>query len=49
MLRLEKFARAPENTALKGPELENLCNNRVTKSEYDKEPVKTGTRRIYSR
>ncbi len=29
MLRLEKFARAPENTALKGPELENLCNNRV--------------------
>ncbi len=29
MLRLEKFARAPENTALKGPELKNLCNNRV--------------------
>ncbi len=29
MLRLEKFARAPENTDLKGPGLENLCNNRV--------------------
>ncbi len=29
MLRLEKSARAPENTALKGPELENLCNDRV--------------------
>ncbi len=31
MLRLEKFARAPENTALKGPELENLCNDRIKK------------------
>ncbi len=29
MLRLEKSARAPENTARKGPELENLCNDRV--------------------
>ncbi len=28
MLRLEKSARVPENTALKGPELENLCNDR---------------------
>ncbi len=29
MLRLEKFARPPENTVLKDPEFENLCNNRV--------------------
>ncbi len=29
MLRLEKSAHDPENTALKGPELENLCNDRV--------------------
>ncbi|MEJ2446108.1 MAG: hypothetical protein P8Y42_22100, partial [Exilibacterium sp.] len=29
MLRLEKTARDPENTALKGPVLENLCNDRV--------------------
>ncbi len=28
MLLLEKSARTPENTALKGPELENLCNDR---------------------
>ncbi len=33
MLRLKKSARAPENTALKAPELENLCNDRVDMSE----------------
>ncbi len=33
MLRLEKSARAPENTALKGPELENLCNDRDYSSD----------------
>ncbi|MEJ2418192.1 MAG: DUF5713 family protein [Exilibacterium sp.] len=29
MLRIEKSARVPENTAQKGPELEYLCNDRV--------------------
>ncbi len=29
MLRLEKSARGPENTALKGPELENLSTQQL--------------------
>ncbi len=34
MLWLEKSARVPENTALKGSELENLCNDRVNLPVY---------------
>ncbi len=37
MLRLEKSTRVPENTALKGPELENLCNDRVKSADYERD------------
>ncbi len=50
MLRLEKSARAPENTALKGPELENLCNDRVNKviqPDYLEKRANNGRRHLW--
>ncbi len=42
MLRLEKSARDPENTALKAPASKNLCNVRVKSGlTTDKPAVKT--------
>ncbi len=48
MLRLEKSARVPENTALKGPELENLCNDRVN-SAYKFQDISVSITSVYNK